>query len=137
MTYDSMDNKCRVYDSIRLPHIFLGSPGTCACSVYHAFSPPLVYCRVWTRSINCTVSKKIYIGDSGVYICSLNSMFSSLVSSFYQISWQKHAKSSMDGRGSLAVSLAGMAAKSMSVVPLLAAVLKFKKEKNSRLHIIL
>ena len=41
MTYSSMDDKRRVYDSIRLPHIFLGSPGTCAYSVYQALSPPL------------------------------------------------------------------------------------------------
>ena len=40
MTYNSMDDKRRVYDSIRLPHIFLGSPGACACSVYQALSPP-------------------------------------------------------------------------------------------------
>ena len=40
MTYSSMDNKRRVYDSIRLPHIFLGSPGACACSEYQALSPP-------------------------------------------------------------------------------------------------
>ena len=41
MTYSSIDNKRRVYDSIRLPHIFLGSPGTCASNVYQALSPPL------------------------------------------------------------------------------------------------
>ena len=35
-----MDDKQRVYDSIRLPHIFLGSPGACACNVYQALSPP-------------------------------------------------------------------------------------------------
>ena len=33
-------DKRRVYDSIRLPHIFLGSPGACACNVYQALSPP-------------------------------------------------------------------------------------------------
>ena len=37
MTCSSMDNKRRVYDSIRLPPIFLGSPGACA---YQALSPP-------------------------------------------------------------------------------------------------
>ena len=31
----------RVYDSIRLPHIFLGSPSACACNVYQSLSPPL------------------------------------------------------------------------------------------------
>ena len=40
MTYSSMDDKRRVYNSIQLPHIFLGSPGACACSVYQALSPP-------------------------------------------------------------------------------------------------
>ena len=39
-------------------------------------------------------------------------------------------KSSMDGGGSLAVGLAGMVAKSVSVAPLLAAVLKLKKKKK-------
>ena len=39
MTYSSMDDKWRVYDSIRLPHIFLGSPGTSLCNVYSALSP--------------------------------------------------------------------------------------------------
>ena len=61
-------------------------------------------------------------------------MFSSLVSSEYH--GKNMQKSSMDGGSSLAVSLAGMAAKSMSVAPLLAAVLKLKK-KRSRLRIIL
>ena len=40
MTYSSMDDKRRVYDRIRLPHIFLGSPDACACNVYQALSPP-------------------------------------------------------------------------------------------------
>ena len=40
MMYSSMDDKRRLYDSIRLPHIFLGSPGACACNVYQALSPP-------------------------------------------------------------------------------------------------
>ena len=40
MTCSSMDDKQRVYDSIQLPHIFLGSPGACACSVHQALSPP-------------------------------------------------------------------------------------------------
>ena len=40
MTYSSTGDKRRVYDSIRLPHIFLGSPGACACNVYQALSPP-------------------------------------------------------------------------------------------------
>ena len=40
MTYSSMDDKRRVYNSIRLPHNFLGSPGACTCNVYQALSPP-------------------------------------------------------------------------------------------------
>ena len=40
LRYISMGDKWKVYNSIRLPHIFLGSPGTCACSVYQALSPP-------------------------------------------------------------------------------------------------
>ena len=31
-----MDDNWRIYDSILLPHIFLGSPGTCACNMYQA-----------------------------------------------------------------------------------------------------
>ena len=34
MTYSSTGDKWRVYGSIQLPHIFLGSPGACACNVY-------------------------------------------------------------------------------------------------------
>ena len=40
MTYSSMGDKWRVLNSIRLPHIFLASPGACACNVYQALSPP-------------------------------------------------------------------------------------------------
>ena len=40
MTCSSMDDKQRVYDSIRFPQFFLGSPGACACNVYQALSPP-------------------------------------------------------------------------------------------------
>ena len=40
MTCSSMDDKRRVYDSIRFPQFFLGSPGACACNVYQALSPP-------------------------------------------------------------------------------------------------
>ena len=40
MTCSSMDDKRRVYDSIRFPPFFLGSPGACACNVYQALSPP-------------------------------------------------------------------------------------------------
>ena len=40
MTSSSMDDKRRVYDSIRFPQFFLGSPGACACNVYQALSPP-------------------------------------------------------------------------------------------------
>ena len=39
MTYSSMDDKQRVYDNIQLPHMFLGSPGACACNLYQALSP--------------------------------------------------------------------------------------------------
>ena len=39
MMYSSMGDKWRVYDSIRLSHIFLGSPGACACNVYQVLSP--------------------------------------------------------------------------------------------------
>ena len=38
--YSSTGDKWRVYGSIRLPHIFLGSSGACACNVYQALSPP-------------------------------------------------------------------------------------------------
>ena len=37
MTCSSMDDKRRVYDSIRFPQFF---PGACACNVYQALSPP-------------------------------------------------------------------------------------------------
>ena len=40
MTCSSMDDKRRVYDSIRFPQFFLGSPSACACNVYQALSPP-------------------------------------------------------------------------------------------------
>ena len=53
MTCNSMDDKRRVYDSIQLPHFFLGSPCTCMCSVYQALSP-LEDCVDW---------KVLYWGD--------------------------------------------------------------------------
>ena len=45
MMYSSMDDKRRVYDSIRSPRIFLGSPGAVhahahAVCTYQALSPP-------------------------------------------------------------------------------------------------
>ena len=60
-----MDDKRRVYDiSIRLQHIFLVSPGTCACNVYQAISPPPLEGPGYKATVTATLASNH--GDKGV-----------------------------------------------------------------------
>ena len=54
MTCSSMDDKRKVCDSIRLPHIFLGSPGACTYNVYQALSSPSLEGPGYEARQDCT-----------------------------------------------------------------------------------